>query len=72
MFEEEIPKVDFVYVAEDGTRFVDSLIFQSMAELRNTSLSERRSMMEERYNNWKAAIEAAQNAPQEETPPEEQ
>lgn len=65
MFEEEIPQVVFTFTNEDGTVYRDALTFSSMSELRNTSVNERMEMMQERYDNHRAVIEAAQNAPQE-------
>lgn len=52
---EEIPKVDFSVSDADGNViFRDALVFQSMAELRNTSEAERKVMMQQRYDNWVA------------------
>jgi len=67
---DEIPKVEFT-VTEDGkTVYRDAIIFDSMAELRDTSQAEREAMFQERYDNWKAVVEAPID--QEETEPVEE
>lgn len=54
---EETPKVDFSITDESGeVVFRDSIVFTSMAELRNTSQAEREAIMQERYQNFLAAI----------------
>ena len=60
---DEIPKVEFTVTENGVTVYRDAIIFDSMAELRNTSQAEREVMFQERYDNWKAII--AQQPPEE-------
>ena len=54
---EETPKVEFT-VQENGiTVYRDTIIYDSMAELRNTSTAERNAMFQARYDAWKATVE---------------
>lgn len=55
---DEIPKVEFTATENGVTVYRDAIIFDSMAELRNTSQAERQAMFQERYDNWKAIVEA--------------
>lgn len=60
---EETPKVEFTVTENGVTVYRDAIIFESMAELRNTSQAEREAMFQERYDNWKAVV--AQQPPEE-------
>lgn len=60
---EEIPKVEFTVTENGVTVYRDAIIFESMAELRNTSQAEREAMFQARYDNWKAVL--AQEPPEE-------
>lgn len=54
---EETPKIDFTVKDENGiVIFRDALIFKSIAEMRNTSSSEREAMMQQRYEAWQNVI----------------
>lgn len=66
---EEIPKVDFAVKDDNGNVvFRDSIVYGTMAELRNDSVVEREAKFQQRYDNWLTAI----NTPPEETPPPEE
>lgn len=71
MFEDEIPKFDFTYIMPDGSIFCDSVIFSSWNQMRNTNAQERLVLKQQRVDAYLAAIEAAQNASQEQPPNEE-
>ena len=54
---EETPKIEFTVNEGGKTIYRDAIVFESMAQLRNTSEAERQAMFQERYNQWKANIE---------------
>lgn len=73
MFEEEAIQLPFIAKDQDGNPiFRDALTFESITDLRNTSKAEREAMMQQRYDGWQAAIEAAKNIPAEEQTPAEE
>jgi hypothetical protein len=54
---DETPKVDFTVSDSSGkTIYRDSIIFDSMSELRNTSTAERTAMFQARYDAWQATV----------------
>lgn len=69
---DEIPKVEFTVTENGVTVYRDAIIFDSMAELRNTSQAEREAMFQERYDNWKATVAEQVQASEEQTPVEEE
>lgn len=69
---DEIPKVEFTVTENGVTVYRDAIVFNSMAELRNTSQEEREAMFQARYDAWQATVaqmaeEANAQAQQEET-----
>lgn len=54
---DEIPKVEFTVQENGVTVYRDSITFESMAELRNTSTTERNALFQARYDAWKATVE---------------
>lgn len=67
---EEIPKVEFTVTENGVTVYRDAIIFESMAELRDTSQEEREALFQERYDNWKNALDSQTQEQVEEQPGE--
>lgn len=62
---EETPKVDFSVKDENGNIvYRDAIVFNSMAELRNTSQAEREVLFQERYDNWVALQNQVEPTPE--------
>lgn len=56
-------KIDFKMTDEDGTVFADA-IYMTPEEFAVTTQDQLEQMKLDRFNNWKAQVQAAMNAPQ--------
>lgn len=69
---EETPKVDFSVTDEQGNVvYRDSIVYETMADLRADNIAEREAKFQARYDNWGAMQNQPPQDQEEQITPEE-